>query len=315
MVDFLDTVIGVYHFLADMTPRNIPLVDPKPRHANPWLRDGKVLVSKVAADGNIRASVEKSLSLLGNLGQVIGRGDKVFVKPNFNSPDPLPAATDPAFLRAVVELLLEMGARVTIGESSGGLWRPTRKVFRKLGVFEMAHDLCVDLVAFEDKPDDWVRVKIGGDYMSAIFVPRFAYEADKIVYLPCMKTHSLGRFSGTLKLAMGFVHPGQRRAFHTGNLEQKVAEISLCWQPNLIIMDGRKAFVSGGPNKGKLADPEPGLLFASGDMVAIDVEAMKVLLSYRAKNKLLENPWQSAQITTALKHGLGVGEGGYVVVE
>jgi len=315
MVDFLDSIIGAFHFIADMTPRNVPLVDPKPRHANPWLRDGKVLVSKVAADGNIRASVEKSLSLLGNLGQVIGRGDKVFVKPNFNSPDPLPAATDPAFLRAVVELLLEMGARVTIGESSGGLWRPTRKVFRKLGVFEMAHDLCVDLVAFEDKPDDWVRVKIGGDYMSAIFVPRFAYEADKIVYLPCMKTHSLGRFSGTLKLAMGFVHPGQRRAFHTGNLEQKVAEISLCWQPNLIIMDGRKAFVSGGPNKGKLADPEPGLLFASGDMVAIDVEAMKVLLSYRAKNKLLENPWQSAQITTALKHGLGVGEGGYVVVE
>jgi uncharacterized protein (DUF362 family) len=151
--------------------------------------------------------------------------------------------------------------------------------------------------------------------MSTIFMPRSAYEADKIVYLPCMKTHSLARFSGALKLAMGFVHPGQRRAFHTGNLEQKVAEISLCWQPNLIIMDGRKAFVSGGPNKGQLAEPEPGLVFASGDLVAIDVEGMKVLLTYKARNKLLANPWQSPQVVTALKHGLGVGEDGYIVVE
>ena len=313
MADLLDSVIGAFHFIADMPPRNVPLVDPKPRHANPWHRNGQVLVSKVVADGNIRASVEKSLALLGNPGQAIGKGDKVLVKPNFNSPDPLPAATDPAFLRAVVQILLEAGAKVTIGESSGGLWRPTRKVFRKLGIVELARELGVDLIAFEDKPDDWVRVKANGDYMSTVFMPRSAYEADKIVYLPCMKTHSLGEFSGALKLAMGFVHPGQRRAFHTGNLEQKVAEISLCWQPDLIIMDGRKAFVSGGPNKGKLADPEPGLLFASGDLVAIDVEGMKVILGYKAKNKLPSNPWQSAQITTALKHGLGVGEGGYVV--
>jgi uncharacterized protein (DUF362 family) len=315
MVDFLDTVIGVYHFLADMTPRNIPLVDPKPRPANPWRKNGQVLVGKVVADGDIRASVEKSLALLGHLGQVIGRGDKVLVKPNFNSPDPFPASTDLAFLRAAVELLLEAGAKVTIGESSGGLWRPSRKVFRKLGMFELARDLGVELVAFEDRRDDWVRVKAGGDYMSTIFMPRSAYEADKIVYLPCMKTHSLARFSGALKLAMGFVHPGQRRAFHTGNLEQKVAEISLCWQPNLIIMDGRKAFVSGGPNKGQLAEPEPGLVFASGDLVAIDVEGMKVLLTYKARNKLLANPWQSPQVVTALKHGLGVGEDGYIVVE
>ena len=315
MADLLDNVIGAFHFIADMPPRNVSLVDPKPRHANPWHRNGQVIVSKVIAGGDVKASIEKSLALLGNLEQSVVRGDKVLVKPNFNSPDPLPAATDQAFLRAIVQILLEAGARVTIGESSGGLWRPTRKVFRKLGIFELARDLGVDLIAFEDKPNDWVRVKVNGDYMSTVFMPRSAYEADKIVYLPCMKTHSLGGFSGALKLTMGFVHPGQRRAFHTGNLEQKVAEISLCWQPDLIVMDGRKAFVSGGPNKGKLADPEPGLLFASGDLVAIDVEGMKVILGYKAKNKLPSIPWQSVQITTALKHGLGVGEGGYIVAE
>jgi uncharacterized protein (DUF362 family) len=313
MISLVDKLIGVYHFLSDRVPKNTPLVDPKPRNVNPWCSNGQALVAKAIAGEDIRASVDRVIALLGQLGQAIGRGDRVLVKPNFNSADSYPGSTDLVFLRAVLEILLEAGARVTVGESSGGIWRPTRNVLKKLGMFELVRDLGVELVAFEDRADDWVRVKIDGDYLSAVSMPRSAYEADKIVYLPCMKTHRIARFSGALKLAVGFIHPGERRALHARNLEQKVAEISMCWQPNLIVMDGRKAFVSGGPDTGQLA--EPGLMLASGDLVAIDVEAMKVLLSYEGKNKLVADPWQSPQIVTALKHGLGVGEGGYILVE
>jgi len=313
MAGFVDKVVGLYHFVSDKAPKNIPLVDPKPRTINPWCRNGKALVSKVAADEAIRASVDRSIALLGHLGQAINRGDKVLVKPNFNSPDPYPGSTDLAFLRAMVELLLEAGARVTIGESSGGIWRPTRNVFRQLGLFELAHYLNVELIAFEDRTDDWVRVKVNGDYLGTVSVPRSAYEADRIVYLPCMKTHNIAGFSGALKHTVGFMHPGERRALHARHLKQKIAEISLCWQPDLIVMDGRKTFVSGGPDKGQLA--EPGLVLASGDLIAIDAEAMKIILTYEAKNKLTADPWQSPEIATAVKHGLGVGKNGYIVVE
>jgi len=313
MVSFIDKIIGVYHFIGDKTPKNVPLVMPKPRTVNPWRRNGQTIVAKVVAGEDIRASLDRSLAMLGQLGQVISRGDRVLVKPNFNSPDPFPGSTDLMFLRAVVELLLEAGAEVTIGDSSGGIWRPTRNVFRKLGVPELAHELNVKLIAFEDRVDDWVKVKVGGDYLNTVTVPRSAYEADKIVYLPCMKTHSIAGFTGALKLVVGFMHPGERRALHARHLELKIAEISLCWQPHLIIMDGRKAFGSGGPDKGQLV--EPGLVLVSGDLVAIDVEAMKVILAYEAKNKLATDPWQSPQIVTALKHGLGVARDGYIVVE
>lgn len=313
MADLVDKVVGVYHFLSDRAPKNIPLVDPKPRNVNPWCSNGQVLVAKAIAGEDVRASVDRVIALLGHLGQAIERGDRVLVKPNFNSADPYPGSTDLVFLHAVIEILLEAGARVTVGESSGGVWRPTRNILQKLGMFDLMRDLGVELVAFEDRADDWVRIKIDGDYLGAVSMPRSAYEADKIVYLPCMKTHSIARFSGALKLAVGFMHPGERRALHARHLEQKVAEISMCWQPDLIVMDGRKAFVSGGPDRGQLA--EPGLMLASGDLVAIDVEAMKVLLSYEGKNKLVADPWQSPQIVTALKHGLGVGEGGYILVE
>ncbi len=306
-------LIGLYHFLGDMAPKNVPLVEPKLRNVNPWRSNGRAIVAKVKAEEDIRSSIDKAMVRLGSLGQAIASGDKVLVKPNFNSPDPSPASTDLVFLRAVVEILLEAGARVTIGESSGGVWRPSRNVFRRLGAYELAHDLGVELVAFEDKADDWVRIKIDGDYLSMVTMPRSAYEADKIVYLPCLKTHRLAWYSGALKLAVGFVHPGERRAFHFSHLQQKLAEVNLCWQPDLIIMDGRKAFVSGGPDKGQLV--EPGLLLASGDLVAIDVEAVKVILAYGADNKLPPNPGQLPQIVTALKHGLGVGENDYIVVE
>jgi uncharacterized protein (DUF362 family) len=313
MTDSIDKLIGVYHFLTDRTPRDIPLVDPRPRPANPWLRNGQTLVAKVKADGDIRAAIDRAIALLGSLEQVIDRGDRVLLKPNFNSQDPYPGSTDLVFLRTVVELLLEAGAKVTIGESSGGIWKPTRKVFRKVGVYELARDLGVELIAFDDKPDDWVRVKVNGDYLSSVSVPRSAYEADKLVYLPLMKTHSRGRLSGALKLAVGFMHPGELRALHARHLEQKIAEISLCWQPNLIIMDGRKTFVSGGPDRGQLE--KPGVILASGDLVAIDVEAIKVLLVYKANNKLLADPWQLPQVVAALKYGLGAEKDRYIVVE
>jgi len=313
MAVLFDRVVGVYHFLGDRLPSGIPCVGPKPRKSNPWLRNNRPVIAKVRAEGDIRLVIGQAIALMGDLKQTIGRGDRVLVKPNFNSPDPFPASTDLAFLQGVIELMLEAGAKVTIGESAGGVWRPTRKVFSQLGVPDLARRLGVELIAFDDRPDDWVEVEVSGDYLSKVVMPRSAYEADEIVYLPCMKTHNLGAFSGAIKLAFGFVAPGQRRSFHLGHLQEKLAEISLCWQPGLIVMDARKAFVSGGPAKGQLV--EPGLLLASGDLVGIDVEAMRVILDYRASNKIPANPWELPQIATALKHGLGAKEGEYIVVD
>jgi uncharacterized protein (DUF362 family) len=309
----VDTVIGVYHFLGDRTPRNVPEVDPKPPLVNPWRKGNKAVVARVAGKGNIRDYVSAVSALLGNIQKVFASGDNVLVKPSFNSPDPFPAATDLAFLEAVIELILETGARVTIGESSGAVWRPSKNVFRKLGVPELAGKLGVGLIAFEDRPRDWVRIMIHGDYLDSVVMPRAAYEADRLVYLPCMKTHRLAWFSGAMKLAFGFVAPGQRRSFHLGNLQQKLAEVNMCWQPDLIIMDGRKAFVTGGPDSGRVV--EPGIMLASGDLIGTDIEAMKVLLSYPASNKLPADPWQLPQVVTALKHNIGAVKDGYVVLD
>jgi uncharacterized protein (DUF362 family) len=311
-MSFVDRAIGVQHFLFDTVPGNLLKVPPQPRKQNPWIKNGKPIVSKVKADGDVRQSLERALEGLGPLANAISRGDRVLVKPNFNSEDPPPASTDLVFLKAMLEILLELGAKITVGESSGGVWRPTSRVFNRLHLNELTRNLGVDLIAFEDKPNDWVRIKINGEFLHNVVMPRSAYEADRLIYLPCLKTHRLARYSGALKLAFGFVHPGERRAFHLAYREEKLAEISLCWQPDLIVMDGRKAFISGGPQRGQVV--EPNVILASGDLIAMDVEAVKVLLCYKAHNRLLKDPWQLPQIMNALRHKLGAAKDGYILI-
>jgi uncharacterized protein (DUF362 family) len=310
---FFDTLVGISHFLGDRTPKAIPLVHPRPHAINPWRSNNKPVVAKVKIGKDLKVSINDAIQLLGNLRDIITRGDKVLLKPNFNSPDAFPGSTDILFLRSMIEILVEAGAKVTIGESSGGIWRPTKNVFNKLGLYEFARKLNVKLIPFDEEGTDWVKIEINGNFLKTVTMPRVAYEADKIVYLPCMKTHRLAGYSGALKLAFGLVHPGERRGFHLRHLQQKIAEVSLCWQPNLIVIDGRKTFVTGGPEKGQLA--EPGLLLASGDIVAIDLEAVRVILSYGANNRLPSNPLQLPQIATAIGHGLGSGSSEYDIIE
>ena len=311
-MSLVDSAIGIQRFLFDRVPRNIPAVPPKPRKQNPWLKDGKSIVSKLNASGDIRQCIDRVLAALGPLTLAISRGDKVMVKPNFNSDDPPPASTDLTFLKLMIEILLELGAKVTVGECCGVSWRPTFKVFNKLSLYELTRRLGVELIAFEEKHNEWVRIAVNGDYLHNVVMPRSAYEADRLIYLPCLKTHRFARYSGALKLAFGFVNPGEQRAFHMKYLEEKIAEISLCWQPDLIVMDGRKAFISGGPDRGQVVEPK--VILASGDLVAIDVEAVKVLLSYRARNNLLSDPWQLPQILIASKKKLGAVKEGYILI-
>ncbi len=308
-----DTIRGLYHLFADRRPRNLEVRPPKARKMALWREDGRPLVSKVRASEDVKTAVARSVELLGGLDKAVRPGDKVLVKPNFNSPDPPPASTDLTFLRSVLELLMDIGAEVVVGESSGGLWRPTSNVVAKLGVPRLLNEMGVEFVAFDDADSEWIEVPIEGEHLHRVTVPKIAYDADRLVYLPCMKTHQYARFALSLKLSMGFVHPAERLSYHFRNLEGKLAENNLAFQPDLILMDGRKAFVSGGPAQGEVADP--GIIMASGDMVAIDVEALKVLKSYRAKNRLDGDPYDLPQIAAAVQHGLTTAENAYKVVE
>lgn len=267
---------------------------------NPFRRNGKALVGKVSGVRDVKESVLKAVDLIGGFDKLVEKGDEILVKPNYNSADPPPASTDPDFLRAVVDLLFEHGAeRVVVGESS---WQgvSTRKVMEQTGALEKLKGSGAQIVFFDE--GDWVNVDVGGKYLKRVSLARKALEVDKIVYCCCMKTHFRADFSLSLKLAFGFTKKSERIAFHLGHLKEKLVDLNLVVHPNLILMDGRRCFITGGPFSGKIR--EPNSIMASGDRIAMDVESIKVIGSFKGA-KLKRDPWSYTQIRRATELGLG----------
>ncbi len=273
----------------------------------------KFLVSKVTATKDVKASIKKAVGLIAGFSKYVSKGDTVLIKPNYNSDDPYPATSDPDALKALAELIYEAGAKkVIIGESSGILWKPTRKVLEKMGVTWAAKESGSQLINFDE--GEWVEKRIDGKCLSKVKVPKILGEVDKLIYFPCLKTHRNDKFTMSLKLSVGMMSNLERVPLHLFNLECKTAELNVLFKPALIVMDARKCFVTGGPTNGKVE--EPGLIMASNDRIAIDVEGIKILQSYKAKNKLKGNPWELPTIKMAVELDIGSrNEQDYIVIE
>lgn len=279
--------------------------------ANAFVENGKALISKIKATNDVKGDILRSVNLIGGFEKAIEKGDEVLLKPNYNSADPPPASSDPEFLRALVELLYAHGAgKVVVGESSMQA-TSTRKVMGKAGTLEALRDSGADVVFFDE--EKWVKVNVGGKYLKTVSLPEKALQADKLVYCCCMKTHFRADFSLSLKLVFGFAKGSERLAFHLSHLKEKLVDLNLVVHPSLIVMDGRKCFITGGPLNGEVR--EPNVALASGDRIAVDVESIKIIESFEGA-KLKDNPWGYTQIRHAVELGLGVkNEQEYKVVQ
>ncbi len=215
---------------------------------------------------------------------------------------------------AVIDLLREQGCtKISVGESVGRPWVPTEKVFKNAGLLSRMAEMKIPLLDFDKS--QFLNVPISGEYLDLIAYPKDLESFDKIIYLPTMKTHYLAGFSMSLKLTVGMTHLADRTLLHGDNnmfVSQRAVEMSIPVKPDLIIMDGRVSFVSGGPAIGLAV--HPGVVLASGDPVALDVQGVRLLQNYAAVNHLAGDAWNLPQIKTAVKHGLGIQHDGELLL-
>lgn len=265
----------------------------------------KVVVNKI--DSNLKESIKDVVDELGGFEKFVNPGDTVLIKPNYNTADESPASTAPDFLKAVVELVKNAGAKkVIIGESSTFTIRnhsiSTKKTLRKACVY--------DLEKLENPPEiyifdehDWVQKKIeNGKYLKKVSVPKIMDEVDKIILLPCCKTHLIADFTGALKIIIGFMKPVERIRLHMGKVSEKVAEMNLIYKPDLVIMDARKCFIKGGPSKGEVR--EPNKIIVSESRILIDVEEVKIIQGYSGNSLAGKSPKKLTQIKLAMELGI-----------
>ncbi len=243
-------------------------------------------------------------------------GKKVALKANYNSVDPFPASTHIETLETIVEVLKEAGAStITLAERSG--MGDTRDVLERAGVLALAKSLAFKVVVLDEVDrDGWVMIAPDETHWrKGFYLPRVFLETDKVVQTCCLKTHRFGgHFTLSLKNSVGLVAkivPGLSYDFmaelHTSPYQRlMIAEVNRFYRVDVVIMDAMKAFISGGPDRGK--EVVPNLLLASADRVALDVVGVAILRSYGSTKEVMRGSiFELEQIRRATEIGVGVG--------
>jgi len=271
-------------------------------------------VTKLKISDNLEQDIEKLIQpIIGSISDLIKPTDRVLLKPNFNTADSFPASTDIDFLEAIINIIKKANPKEIIVGESCTYFLNTEKVCQQKGAQEIIEKLNVTWHNFD--ANKWVKVKIpNGKYFKNIRIPKITQKVDKIIFLPCLKTHRLAKFTMSLKVTVGMLKPIERGPLHLSHLEPRISEIASVFNPDLVIIDGRKCFVTQGPESGQLEIPN--ILLAGTDRIALDVEGLKILQSYNAENMLGNDPWALEQIIKAVELGLGAkSESDYEVVE
>ncbi len=209
----------------------------------------------------IEAAVRAQFDALGISSMFCGK--KVAVKPNLvMKKDPSAAATThPAVLAAVLRILKETAAEILIAESPGGVYSETslRSVYRVCGLADVSEAVGVplnyDVSSREtDAPDG--KVSKTFEIISPIL------DADVIVNLCKLKSHSLTGYSGAVKNYFGTI-PGVRKfEMHArfpdyqdfGGMLCDLCAFHVGSKPTFNLIDGIVAMEGNGPTGG---DPKP----------------------------------------------------------
>jgi len=260
------------------------------------------MVNKIKAGEHFRTDIKKVLTPLGGIEVFVKAGERVLLKPNFNTSDPFPASSDLDFICAVIsEIESQKPAQIILGESPT-FFGNSRKYFDEKDPKSLeAKYSCLKVLYLPE--EEWVQKENPeAKYLTKASVPKILDEVDKIILLPCLKTHAWAQYTGALKLSVGLLKPTERIKLHAGHLQEKIAELNLLIKPDLVIMDARKCFITDGPSQGKIA--EPGLFLASPNRVELDLEGIKIIQSYQGNDLADIKPEELPQIKQALALGL-----------
>lgn len=260
------------------------------------------------------AGTKRALDLLGLRSY---KGSDIFLKPNFNSADATPGSTHNDVLTALVQRLQEGEVkRITVGDRSG--MGDTRAVMQQKGVLALAKQLGFETLVFDElaAPDWQVFSPKDSHWSQGFALPKRVLNADAIIQTCCLKTHRYGgHFTLSLKNSVGLAAksvPGDRYNFMTelhssADQRRMIAEINTAYTPDVVLLDGVEALVTGGPDKGKLV--KPGVILASTDRVAIDAVGVAILRHFGTTPEVSRGTiFEQEQIARAVELGLGVGD-------
>lgn len=218
--------------------------------------------------------------------EITGRipdGGIVLLKPNLLSarkgPE-VPVNTHTAVIESTARYLKEKHrCTVWIGDSCNSLsGESTRSAFRCMGLDDLAAALDLRLIDFNSDrsrvleihgSSRWDRVRVAASY----------FDADLVITVPKLKTHTLCGLTLSVKNMIGVAQGGEKRRMHAiapgpDVFAEVVVDLYSLLCPGLTLIDAVWAMEGDGPGCG---DPVyVGALLASADPVAADVIASTI---------------------------------------
>ena len=218
---------------------------------------------------------------MGGIQKFVKHGERVLIKVNLlNASIPEKAVvTHPNLIKAVIKEVREVGGIPYIGDSPSGQFSKRRldKVYESAGLNKLANELDVELNYNTSSKKMNVPM---GKRLKKVPICDFVSDADKIIALPKLKTHSFMIMTLATKIMYGAV-PGLTKARYHSHYYKKdsfadmLLDILSITQPDLIIMDGIVGMEGDGPFSGTPIDLN--LLLASENSIAIDLAICKIL--------------------------------------
>ncbi|MBV1767677.1 MAG: DUF362 domain-containing protein, partial [Methanobacterium sp.] len=247
----------------------------------------------------LQEALNKCLNQLGGLKSFINKKDTVLLKPNMllaARPDEQ-VTTHPNLVESLARMVLDEEATPILGDCPGGSFQDIEKFWKSTGYRDISKKLGIELVNFESA-GSYICKRSGKKYP----ISRAVLDADAIINLPKIKTHSLTLFTCAIKNMYGTV-PGFTKAdIHRKNpkpseFAESVVDIYALTKPTLNLVDGVWGMEGPGPSGG---DPRKlGMILASTDGVALDTYICYLL-------KMPAHKIPSTRIAT--KQGLGEGK-------
>lgn len=227
------------------------------------------------------AGVPLALDLL-EAPSVLGRQQRILVKPNLVNASPHPVTTSADFCEAVIRALRRYTvADIVVAEGTGAAGMETPEVFERLGYTRMALRLGIKLIDLNHEP-----LKTLADPSCKVFpeihLPEIAF-THFIVSLPVLKAHSLAGITGTRKNMIGFAPPQyygsfggwKKSTFHL-QMHGAISDLNRYRTPDLTLLDasvGLAEYHLGGP----VCDPPVGKLVAGFNGLDVDRAAAGLL--------------------------------------
>jgi len=227
--------------------------------------------------------INTAVEMLGGWDKYVKPQDTVLLKVNLigpKSPDSA-AVTHAEFVRAMVRILRRKNCRVWIGDSSGGAIAgiaPTAQGFKVSGYEKVAQEEGAEIKNFDR--EGVVAVIPESQRDETMYIAKPMFEADAVINLPKLKTHSAQVYSGAVKNVFGCI-PGLRKAkYHKmapdpSDFGQYICDIHKATKIQLHIMDGILAMQGEGPTAGSIYRANKILI--SEDPLALDAVAVEML--------------------------------------